>query len=59
MCIRDSIGADQIEQFERPHAKTGSFLHQQIDLAGAGDALGQYTQPVSYTHLDVYKRQAY
>src|ERR1019366_5274599 len=33
------VGADQIEQLERPHAEAGGFLHQQIDLARARDAL--------------------
>ena len=33
------ISADQIQQLEGPHAEAGGLLHQQIDLARAGDAL--------------------
>ena len=67
MCIRDSVDAGG----QRPGADHGQRLRQHLgvdqeDRALAGDPAGQrhrlgdrggLVQPVSYTHLDVYKRQ--
>ena len=44
MCIRDSIG-DAYEYFMMKFAQE------------SGKSKGQFYTPVSYTHLDVYKRQ--
>ena len=46
MCIRDSDG-------------THAVVAQAASMVGAGqEAVAQRVHPVSYTHLDVYKRQS-
>ena len=70
MCIRDShspgpVGAEvgQVARLAEVHLD-GHVLAVHIDIAEAGghhqpgQLLGQVLPPVSYTHLDVYKRQA-
>ena len=55
MCIRDRDEAYFHAQFRRSNPTQGS-LHTLIDgVKGKGQYVGTY--PVSYTHLDVYKRQ--
>ena len=50
MCIRDSASSNPRNQLaQRGHNKQGRHNLRQVGLSYV---------PVSYTHLDVYKRQA-
>ena len=51
MCIRDSVIAKQMEELERISGYTAEEA-KAILLANTEKEV-----PVSYTHLDVYKRQ--
>ena len=50
MCIRDRLGAVQ-----RPLAVEDEAVH--VGVSSGQDAGAGGSAPVSYTHLDVYKRQ--
>ena len=55
MCIRDSYCTEVAQ-------KVKTFLEGELakdTLLGIGVAIPGIIDPVSYTHLDVYKRQAY
>ena len=54
MCIRDRIGGTLVGQ----HAIIKDFVtcHEGV-VIGDRCRIGQGATPVSYTHLDVYKRQ--
>ena len=62
MCIRDRLG-DLMDQAVNPslapYAKTGEVM---LRLTAKGDSPAaceeRMAPPVSYTHLDVYKRQS-
>ena len=57
MCIRDSHTAEHIvKAFYPPHA-IRAFVHSKMQRDTQKHLLRCF-QPVSYTHLDVYKRQA-
>ena len=70
MCIRDRDAADHlavglgllkveglVEDFERAHGTVGVAGKICEDLLNTGVLLDKTSAPVSYTHLDVYKRQ--
>ena len=54
MCIRDRY-SDYINQANEKHAQTWDFRGKNQTLKD--DTGNYYIDPVSYTHLDVYKRQ--
>ena len=66
MCIRDSTGAVPADEADREQpeetAETVSPVQRLAQLTAELDALHNdrllVSPPVSYTHLDVYKRQA-
>ena len=58
MCIRDrqelwELPAGKLEKGEDPFEAAKRELEEECGLTA-----DKYTSPVSYTHLDVYKRQA-
>ena len=55
MCIRDSHAAARIYLIDTLLLRTSATIGQTGDLAGY--PAGRIIDPVSYTHLDVYKRQ--
>ena len=56
MCIRDSTYTDDVEKKEN---SLMSLMKDRYKTMSKGQKLlAQYT-PVSYTHLDVYKRQVF
>ena len=61
MCIRDSPGTPQIQNIiPTTFFKTTSYAAPILGIVGALFVFGLgMTYPVSYTHLDVYKRQAW
>ena len=62
MCIRDRLEKGQIRREKLFGERFSRFL-KTIDAAGDGAEMNRFyleqlsTHPVSYTHLDVYKRQ--
>ena len=68
MCIRDSVDADHqiavytdhqiFDRYQRFKAKNAFAKSEQLTLKDLMQMkVGDYITPVSYTHLDVYKRQ--
>ena len=57
MCIRDRL-YDLPRLFDRDPLLNGDLLFHRASGGGFQRAVGQAFQAVSYTHLDVYKRQA-
>ena len=62
MCIRDrQCPADFKNQIGNPDIVivfTGTVAHKMVRVAsGQAEKSGAIIKPVSYTHLDVYKRQ--
>ena len=62
MCIRDSLNVEFIMLYDFPRGFDERTLAELRNVLRNGSKCGIYTvisYPVSYTHLDVYKRQAY
>ena len=57
MCIRDSVVAVRSHEFELQPGDLRDVFEQQCDRAGERAGFGVGVGTVSYTHLDVYKRQ--
>ena len=60
MCIRDrpNIGLGQLLTKKKIKGLIGTYYNWNTEVADAYNA-GEITVAVSYTHLDVYKRQVY
>ena len=60
MCIRDSIRTLTVtnkEKIEELRQREILQIREELETIRNRPAQGHYLQPVSYTHLDVYKRQ--
>ena len=55
MCIRDRVKDNQVYIY--PEGKTIKDAKYLLEAPSMEDAAGEISFPVSYTHLDVYKRQ--
>ena len=68
MCIRDRLNVESRREVERlaevsaeqgKPARVAVRINPDFKLKNAGMRMGGGPKPVSYTHLDVYKRQDY
>ena len=72
MCIRDRYGSAPVAQLQHYQKEVMAYTHGQgkltctwkddepcVDAEDEIKAIGYDIEPVSYTHLDVYKRQAW
>ena len=59
MCIRDRRQGEHFESVFRASDLAGYLRRDQLEHIGFGTMNGNDGKPVSYTHLDVYKRQRY
>ena len=51
---------EQGAEYVHEHMKPNEFIRELVELVGKhGCTMQQVKDPVSYTHLDVYKRQEY
>ena len=60
MCIRDRVEAVRNKGYhivDSPDVRAKEELDSQMRTCWAGRNILYYTETVSYTHLDVYKRQ--
>ena len=57
MCIRDSVNVEQKPQKRNPFAPFTTSTLQQEAARKLGFSTKRTMETVSYTHLDVYKRQ--
>ena len=59
MCIRDRpYSVVLFDEIEKAHPDVFNVLLQVLDDGRITDSQGRTVDSVSYTHLDVYKRQA-